>query len=270
MHIVKSPFPGLDPYLQSIWGEVHHSLMGHLKNQIQSQLPEGLWARAEETVTVDLGWQAGSEHYRPDVSVIDHSELGDSPVEASGSGATVAVAEPAVVIDAELEITERHIEIVDTRSDRRVVTVIEVISPTNKLSRSGRDKYWKKQQRYLQSGANLVEIDLIRGGPWVVAIPEFEMAKRKPLVVSVFNASTAKLAAYPIGLRETLPCFRVPLRASDEDVLIHLQSAIEKCYEDGRYHVALDYSQAPIPPLKENDVEWAAQLLKHAGGASLS
>ena len=167
---------------------------------------------------MDRGGFTELEHYRPDISVTDGWEsTGDHEPEASG----IAVMEPALVIDAG-DLTERHIEIVDTRTEHEVVTVIEVISPTNKLSRSGRERYWKKQVRFLDSGVNLVEIDLIRGGQWVVAISEDEIAesKRKAFIACVFCSSRSSLAAYPIGLREPLPCFRIPLRPRDTDILL--------------------------------------------------
>ena len=258
---MKSPFPGMDPYLQEIWGEVHHSLMGLLKNQVQRQLPSGLWARVEETVTIDFGWLGDPEYARPDISVTTHK-----PWDTSGESAPfadIAVAEPAVVMDVDVDVTERHIEIVDTRKGHQVVTVIEVLSPSNKISRAGRDKYQSKQARYLESGANLVEIDLIRGGDWVIAAPQHEIAaaKMKTWVVSVFRAANHKVAVYPIGFQEPLPCFRVALRETDQDVVLNLQKALEQSYEDGRYEVALDYSQPPTPPLQGDEIKWVAEIL---------
>jgi hypothetical protein len=49
-------------------------------------------------------------------------------------------------------------------SGNRIVTVIEFLSPTNKVRGPGQDEYLKKQSELRQGGVNLVEIDLVRSG----------------------------------------------------------------------------------------------------------
>jgi Protein of unknown function (DUF4058) len=48
---MKSPFPGMDPYLEACWGDVHVSLVIYARNQLQRQLPGNMRARVEEQVT---------------------------------------------------------------------------------------------------------------------------------------------------------------------------------------------------------------------------
>ena len=50
---MKSPFPGMDPYLERYWGDVHAKLMVYACDQINECLPKDLLARVEETVYVD-------------------------------------------------------------------------------------------------------------------------------------------------------------------------------------------------------------------------
>ena len=38
----SSPFPGMDPYLESKWPEVHARLIVYAANQLNAQLPEDL------------------------------------------------------------------------------------------------------------------------------------------------------------------------------------------------------------------------------------
>ena len=45
---MKSPFPGMDPYLESYWGDVHTRLMVYASNQINAQLPDELQARVRK------------------------------------------------------------------------------------------------------------------------------------------------------------------------------------------------------------------------------
>ena len=48
---------------------------------------------------------------------------------------------------------------------RLVVTVIEILSPTNKVAGSrGRESYETKRQEVMRSPSHLVEIDLLRRG----------------------------------------------------------------------------------------------------------
>src|ERR1022692_3700404 len=58
------------------------------------------------------------------------------------------------------EHKEAFIE-VRQRSDGRLITLIEVISPANKITRKGRDLYLERREEVKKMNANVVEIDLI-------------------------------------------------------------------------------------------------------------
>ena len=155
---MKSPFPCMDPYLESHWRDVHTRLMTYIGDQIQEQLPADLVARVEEKIEVDIRLVA------PDVSIVqDQEAVIDLP-----QGEFTLVAEPLVVLE-EVPDTSRHVKIVDASSGERVITVIEVLSPTNKLTSSGRNEYQRKQRDYILGGINLVEIDLLRCGQHVLS-----------------------------------------------------------------------------------------------------
>ena len=51
---MESPFPGMDPYLEGHWGDVHTSLIVYARNQINAQLPNDLQARVEESLAVEV------------------------------------------------------------------------------------------------------------------------------------------------------------------------------------------------------------------------
>src|SRR6266478_7262332 len=51
--VMKSPFPGLDPYSEARWGDVHQRLITYAADQLGSQLPADLRARIEERVFVE-------------------------------------------------------------------------------------------------------------------------------------------------------------------------------------------------------------------------
>ena len=66
----KSPFPGMDPYLESRWSDVHAKLIGFIGGAIQTQLPRALRARAEERVLVEEGSEDVAQQYRADVAKV--------------------------------------------------------------------------------------------------------------------------------------------------------------------------------------------------------
>ena len=80
----------------------------------------------------------------------------------------------------------------------------------------------------------------------------------------VAAARPSHAAGYPVPLRQPLPTIRIPLRSTDEDVPLNLQTLIDMTYINGGYD-DLDYSQPPFPPLSKSDAQWTAQVLKDKG-----
>lgn len=263
VHREKNPFPGMNPYLERHWRDVHTRLMTYLCDQLQTQLPAGLWASIEEAVTIDTQDAAPPRLVRPDVHATESWDATRGP---EGTAAGQAVAEPIVIVDPEPP-TQRHVQIV--AAGGRVVTAIEVLSATNKIDWERRRAYQQKRRAYREAGVNLVEIDLIRDGGYLVLAPEAEIpeSRRAPYVVSIWRAADpTKKFAYPCPLRQRLPRIPIPLRPDDDrDAVADLQELLDLCYERGRYHTRLDYRSAPEPRLSPPDADWADELLRTAG-----
>ena len=150
----------------------------------------------------------------------------------------VAVAEPYRVTVQDEPQTWRHIEIVETGNGGRVVTAIEFLSPANKVGSQAQLNYIRKQREFLNARVNLVEVDLIRAGNYVLALPEERLpaACRSAYMACVRRATKRNVAEiYAMPLRQPLPNIRVPLRPTDEDAVLRLQELIDDCYRDGRY-----------------------------------
>src|SRR5262245_23812103 len=163
---MPSPFPGMDPYLEPHWGDVHTRLIIYSTDTIQDQLPPELRARVEERVVLETPEGLGRGLF-PAVRVVEYPPR---PTPGPMPPVSVGVAEP-LIIDAQPEpATERFIQIIDASSGNRVVTVIEVLSPTNKLPGLDREQYQRKQRELVRSDTNLVEIDLLRQGRHVAAV----------------------------------------------------------------------------------------------------
>ncbi len=272
---MKSPFPGMDPYLERHWGDVHQRTMTYTCDWLQARLPPDLRARMQERVYIELPDERRKEYY-PDVRVLER------PRDSSSSAAT-ALAEPAttteigngeavpaepLVIHLDIEpVTEGYIEIVDVKSGHRVVTTIEVLSPTNKRPGEGQELYLQKQADMKQAGVNIVEIDLLRGGQRVLlAIPQLiPPSHRTAYQICIWRAARPRqVEVFRVPLREPLPAFRVPLRPTDRDVILNLQAIVDQCYRNGGYD-DIDYRGDPDPPLSPQDAAWADAFLREQG-----
>lgn len=260
---MPSPFPGMNPWLEGHWRDVHTRLMVYIGDALQEELPPDLIAQVEESVTIQREFDERT-HVVPYVSVVEKSQYSPLSTESAETSAT-AVAVPLVV---SLDRVERHVEVIDTSSGERVVSVVEVLSPSNKLPGADRNRYIEKQQSYLAANVNLVEIDLIRAGEFVVAAPAASLPPhyRDPYIVSVRRAANPEKAeVYHLPLRQPLPKIGVPLRPSDTDALLNLQQMIDTCFTRGRYDRKIDYGEDLYPRLSESDHDWANKLLRQAG-----
>jgi hypothetical protein len=264
----KNPFPGMNPWLESHWGDVHTCLTTYARDQLHTQLPDGLRARIEEYVAVEADelLPGSRSRFAPDVRVIERAYA--PAAEVPDSVGTTALAEPLLLPRrSELE-TLHFIKIIDMQTGERIVTTIEFISLANKLHKEGRKQYRKKQRRMLGGGVNLVEIDLLRAGQWVLAVPRSAIprAHRHPYNGCVVRAEQQDIAEfYPLPLSRLLPAIRIPLRKTDHDVRLELQPLIDAAYVNGRYYDDLEYTQEPQPPLTRRDAEWADRHLRELG-----
>lgn len=250
----NSPFPGMDPYLEKKWPEVHARLIVYAANQLNRQLAADLHANIEETLSVESGDERAN--IRPDVHIQDE---GDIPV-AESEPDSVAVAEPLLV--ARQKHPERHIEIV--HESGRVITAIEIISPWNKIGSRGRENYTRKQNAYLASGINLVEIDLVRRGRYILGADlEESLLDGVPYWICVFRREVAdQFEVYRVPIQEQLPNIPIPLRLGERDAILQLQLLINDCYRDGRYR--FDYQSDPDPPFTGELAKWVDKQLRES------
>ena len=262
---MKSPFPGMDPYLEQHWRDVHHALITYASDQLRPTLPRDLRPRIEERVFIESDEGDLHEIY-PDVHVVEYPKTQAGEGQSASTGG-VAVAEPILVhVDREPS-SQGYIEIVDVGSGNRVVTVIEFVSPTNKLPGKGQRLYLKKQKDVIAAGASLVEIDLTRSGKRLLAGPmellhPWQRTSYMACITRGWKPDVAEL--YPLPLSEQLPALRIPLRESDADATLNLQSLIDQCYENGGYD-NIDYHQPPAPPLDLDGAAWAEKWLRAKG-----
>jgi hypothetical protein len=163
----------------------------------------------------------------------------------------------------EEEIHEARLQVID-RVDRLVVTVIELLSPTNKYRGArGREDYEAKRSEIMRSASHLVEIDLLRQG---LRVPIQEEIPPCDYMVHISKVSQPpKGRLFPIMLELPLKAIPIPLRAEDPDVLLDLQSVLNTAYDRAAYDMDIDYTREPNSPLPPQKAEWAGRLLKEKG-----
>ena len=273
---MKSLFPGMDPFLERHWGDVHQAVVTYIRDWLQSRLPGDLRARMQEWVYIEIPDVRRGE-YDPDVRVIER------PLRSPASSSATAVAEPQtatelddgefvpaepILIHLDIEpVTESYVEIIDVKSGHRVVTAIEVLSPTNKRPAEGQRLYLKQRDDLKLAGVNTVEIDLLRGGERVLMVSQelVPPSARTAYQVCIWRATQPDtFAVYRVPLRERLPVISIPLRPADREVPLALQSVLDQCYRNGGYD-DIDYRGEPEPPLSPDDASWADALLREQG-----
>jgi hypothetical protein len=262
---MASPFPGMDPYLEAHWRDVHARLIVYACDALQGVLPSALRARVEESVLLETPQGLGDHPLYPDVRVVEYtSERGLETRAEAGA----VVAEPLLVQAEPDPAIETFLEIIDRESGNRIVTVIEFLSPSNKSPGPNREQYLRKQREVCSSDANLVEIDLNRFGKHTLA---FALDHVKPQYRTGYMGCVRRAArpgmaeVYPMPLWERLPILKVPLRPNDTDVPLDLQALVDQCYRNGAYEGTLNYAIDPDPPLSGADKDWASAWLSEKG-----
>jgi len=252
----------MDPFLEDseLWPDVHHELILVLRERINKGLNPRYVARLEVRVFV----ASEADFDRPFRRVPDVRIQAGRPTRRRPAPKAVAAHGEPIELTTMLEddeTEEAFIKIMLPKTGE-VVTVIEVLSPTNKTrGLEGRASYVKKQTEVLHSPAHLVEIDLLRTG--APTFPRGDAACDYALHVSkVERRPRGKV--WRIPLRSRLPDLPIPLQGDDPDFVVDLQDVLATAYSWGAYEVSVDYADEPVPPLRPEDAAWADKLLRKA------
>jgi hypothetical protein len=250
----------MDPYLETpdLWPDVHHELISQIRSALNPRLRPKYVARVELRVYISDDDDPGREALVPDVRIEKPKRKGGK---RSKEGPALAVTEPLIVpllLDDEIE--EAHLEIKHLETGA-LVTLIEVLSPTNKIRGArGRASFMAKRQETLASDVHWVEIDLLRAGVPSVSRPPLRPSDYRILVSRAGERTRAQY--WPVGLRQPLPVIVIPLRPPDADVPLDLGAVLNAAYDHGAYDLSINYRQDADPPLKGEDAAWAHRLLR--------
>ncbi len=244
---MKSPFPGMDPFIEAsgIWGDFHNNLIHEIQRFLATIVPERYLVRSgERSYLVLADEEEGKQEHAliADVKVTGPTgkEPPDTTAVAEVESATDVVSMEAFVVE---EFRENFIEIYEAGEQQQLVTVIEVLSPSNKRPGTpGWDLYSRKRQSRLLGGANFVEIDLLRGGQ---KMPMLGPWPNCPYTLLVSRRWLAPACRVWLGWSlKALPAIPVPLIKPDPDVPLALGPLIETIYNRNRYHRSINYTKA--------------------------
>jgi hypothetical protein len=221
---MPSPFPGMNPYLEQVraWHDFHERFIPKAAEQITPQVRPAYIVRIDEHVYI-------------------------APV--------YGLLSPAVDMErhAFLEIQDRY--------TREVITVIELLSPSNKSS--DHEQYLAKRRQFLASPVHLVELDLLRGGP---RLSLQNLPKCDYYAIVSRAEERPRVGVWPIRLRDRLPVIPIPLRSDEPAARLDLQEVVHLVYDAAAYEDYI-YKGEPEPRLRPADAKWARQFLPSAPSA---
>jgi hypothetical protein len=266
---MPSPFPGMDPYLEGeMWQEFHATLASEIRALLLPLLRPKYVALLAKRYVLDhspLGIFDLPEArvFYPDVHIAAPPAAPPAPVPADaevGAVAGVTVAEPVAELVSPVpeEVPQLSVEIRDV-AQRRLVTLIEILSPANKRGEGTRE-YAERRGELLQTRTHLLEIDLLRGGQRIELLGQLPPAHYYVYLSRVQRRPRTQV--WPISLRERLPAVPIPLLPPDPDVPLDLQAAVDACFDLVGYERLLDYAGPPPPPeMEKKDASWVAEKL---------
>lgn len=224
---MSCPFPGMDPFLEDrrLWGSFHHQLVASLYQILLPGLVDRYRARVQQRCYV--------------------------------------TEEPLFTSIIKENRQEEFIEI-RQRTDGKLVTLIDIASPANKMLPQGRTAYHETRKAARACNAGIVEIDLVLQGQPLLdfsrdGLPEWDYA-----VTVTRSTQPDRFEIYTATLAKRLPRFKVPLAPDDRDTVLDLQAAFVRTYDQGNFSAQIDYKQEPDVRLKPQDKEWMHGWLKQA------
>ncbi len=253
---MRSPFPGMDPFLEApdLWPDVHTELISGMRSVLADILSPRFVVAVEQRLIVaeeDSPTPIGA--IVPDLAVVTPARPGvTAPLDANYTAPTLIEPLP------EPELRERFIEIRDART-RRVVTIIELLSPANKTPGTpSAVAFARKRSVVFESRTHWIEIDLLRAGERFEAT-----AGRSDYCVLLKRATDYRYEAWFIDLRDPLPTIVVPTTEDFGVVTLNLQQVFETAYARAHYADSVDYARpVPPPPLPPADAVWVREQVR--------
>ena len=223
------PLPGMDPFLESpvVWPAFHQNLAAALYHAVLPGLADRYRGRI------------GSRDYVTELALF-----------------TSVLREPH---------TEPFVEI-RQRTDNRLVTLVDFVSPSNRTTAAGKAAYLDTRTEALNQRAAVVEIDLVTQGKPPLEFDRSQLPEHHYTVTVTRGTAPHRHQVYAAVLSKRLPPFKLPLAADDRDTVIDLQVSFTRAYDAADFARKIDYATEPPAEvsLPAEDRAWLADLLTRA------
>jgi hypothetical protein len=255
---MKSPFPGMNPWLEGyLWPDVHNHLARVIAELLAPHIAPKYVARIDIAMYSDDDPESEIGITYPDVELLRrNNNMLQEPAVAYGNKTTT---EPTAIYPfiIPIEVKVARVEVRDT-ANNKLVTAIEILSPINKR-KPNLINYRQKVNELHKNGVHVLEIDLLRRG----TRPSSYKKSDKHYQMMLLRAKTNKAAVWAVGIEDTLPILPVPLLAPDPDVALDLGQALDIIFERSLYHLSIDYKKKAAPPtFSEEELAWIQTIIK--------
>jgi hypothetical protein len=243
----------MNPYLEraSVWRMFHQNFITFAQAALAAQVRPRYLVQLEATLYIH---EPSAEQRR----FLGEADLGLIPGTARGTAEPAALVAP-IYGSFPFAVTTEEIDRIEIRDrdGNELVTVIELLSPTNKYAGSDRDVYLNKRGQVIKSHTHFVELDLLRGGP---RLPLDGLPPCDYYAAVSRAEDRSRVGIWAWQLRDPLPVVPVPLRGSDPDARLDLKAVIDRVYDELGYADFI-YAGPPEPRLTPDDAAWAAGFL---------
>lgn len=253
---MPSPFPGMNPYFEraAVWPDFHQTYITLLRSALSERVGDDYFVGIQEHIYVHESDDTQILLGVPDVDVT-FTASGKKPRAAK---TTATLAPPATVSIPRLRKRKvPYLEVVD-EAGQKVVTVIELLSPSNKYAGEDRESYLAKRRELFATRVNFVELDFLRGGP---RMPLKDLPECDYYAMVSRPGARPKADVWPVKLRDPLPSVPIPLREGEDEAVVDLQAVLHQVYDGARYERKI-YRNDPEPKLPPADAEWAKGILE--------
>lgn len=253
---MPSPFPGMDPFIENQkWRPFHSRFIVELGAALTAEVRPRYVVEIEDNVYLSQDDEVLIRRFAPDATIFQSDGWRDT----ADGGVAIAL-EPSLLTSPELDpVTEPYLVIRD-RDGEEAITVIELLSPTNKSARDGRSEYLKKRHAILHSNTNLVELDLLRGGERLPTVERLPSGDYYVFITRVERRPKVEVYSWP--LERTLPTLPIPLAEGDPDASLDLQAVFTTTYDRAGYDYSLKYARPLVPEISAARQAWVDGILK--------
>lgn len=266
----KNQYAGINPHLNSLlqtpgnldenrvslWPTFHTSHLGNIADALNDILPTNYVARAEHSLQVKADYlESGLRVHKPEPDVAIFGQA--SPLR---SESVMVMAEPEIRhLEKTLDLDETFVKavVIYEAGDAelgKVVTRIELISPSNTPDQGGYRAYRDNRNQALFSGTPLIELHYLHELPYtamsVRRYPDENGSHPYHIFVSDPRPSVAqgRFHDYGFDVDTAFPEIVIPL-AGEETLKFDFGAVYQHTYQRGRwgtYGDGVDYDQLPV------------------------